>query len=65
MTAVLGIAETVAATPSRVDIPSDVAACSSAESVDVGSVRPIARPVQPVSKPVTGGNSLWSVPSRH
>ena len=60
--AVLGIAETVAATSSRMDILSDDAASGPAESVDVGAVRPIARPAQAASKPAPRGNPLWSVP---
>lgn len=60
--AVLGIAGTMAATSSRVDILSDDAASSPAESVDVGAVRPIARPVPATSKPAPRGNPLWSVP---
>jgi general secretion pathway protein N len=60
--AVLGVAETPAATSSRMDILSDDAASSPAESVDVGAVRPIARPAQAASKPVPRGNPLWSVP---
>ncbi|WBL76477.1 hypothetical protein I3J27_26050 [Bradyrhizobium xenonodulans] len=60
--AVAGIAETSAATSSRMDILSDDAAPSAAESVDVGAVRPIARPAQAASKPIPRGNPLWSVP---
>ncbi|UFW47097.1 MULTISPECIES: hypothetical protein [Bradyrhizobium] len=57
-----GIAEAPAATSSRMDILSDDAAGSPAESVDVGAMRPIAGPAQPVSKPVPRGNPLWAVP---
>lgn len=57
----LGIVETRAATSSRMDILSDDAA-PAADSVDVGAVRPIARPAQAVSKPIPRGNPLWSVP---
>lgn len=60
--AVLGVAETLAATSSRMDILSDDAAGSPAESVDVGTVRPIARPAPPANKPAPRGNPLWSVP---
>lgn len=60
--AVLGIAATSAATSSRMDILSDDAAASPAESFDVGEMRPIVRPAQPVTKPVPRGNPLWSVP---
>lgn len=58
----LGMAATSAATSSRMDILSDDAVASPAESVDVGAMRPIARPAQPVSKPVPRGNPLWAVP---
>jgi general secretion pathway protein N len=44
------------------DILADDAASSPAESVDVGAVRPIARPAPPTSKPAPRGNPLWSVP---
>ncbi|SFV19244.1 hypothetical protein [Bradyrhizobium arachidis] len=57
-----GIAEAPAATSSRMDILSDDAAGSPAESVDVGAMRSIAGPAQPVSKPVPRGNPLWAVP---
>lgn len=43
LSVVLGIAETAAATSSRMDILSDDAAPSAADSVDVGTMRPIAR----------------------
>lgn len=59
---VLGIAESVAATSSRMDILSDDVASSPAESVDVGAVRPIARPAPASSAPAPRGNPLWSVP---
>ncbi|TYL91733.1 hypothetical protein FXB40_27835 [Bradyrhizobium rifense] len=58
--AVLGITVSVAAISSRMDILSDDAASGPAESVDVGAVRPIARPAP--SKPAPRGNPLWSVP---
>ncbi|TYL84570.1 hypothetical protein [Bradyrhizobium cytisi] len=60
--AVFGITESVAATSSRMDILPDDAASSPAESVDVGAVRPIARPSPATSKPAPRGNPLWSVP---
>lgn len=60
---VLGNAGTMAATSSRMDILPDDAAVSPAESVDVGTMRPIARPAQQgPSKPIPRGNPLWSVP---
>ncbi|WP_354121814.1 hypothetical protein [Bradyrhizobium sp. LA6.12] len=46
---IIGIAETAAATSSRMDILSDDAAPSAAESVDVGTMRPIARRSVPLS----------------
>ncbi|MGT2434932.1 hypothetical protein ACU4GH_02685 [Bradyrhizobium betae] len=58
----LGIAESPAATSSRMDILSDDAASSPAESVDVGTMKPIARPAKAASKPIPRGNPLWSVP---
>lgn len=60
--AVLGTARALAATSSRMDILPDDAAGSPAESVDVGAVRPIARPAQAASRPAPRGNPLWSVP---
>lgn len=60
--AVLGSAGSPAATSSRVDILSDDAAGSPAESVDVGTMKPIVRPAQSASKPIPRGNPLWSVP---
>jgi len=60
--AALGMAETMAATSSRMDILPDDAAPSPAESVDVGAVRPIAGPGPAASKPAPRGNPLWSVP---
>ncbi|MCK1396962.1 hypothetical protein IVB45_25480 [Bradyrhizobium sp. 4] len=60
---VLGPAGTMAATSSRIDVLSDDAAGSPADSVDVGTMRPIARPPQQAStKPAPRGNPLWSVP---
>lgn len=59
---ILGVAETAAATSSHMDILSDDAAPSAAESVDVGAMRPIARPSQAASKPIPRGDPLWSVP---
>lgn len=60
---VLGNAATMAATSSRMDILPDDAAGGPAESVDVGTMRPIARPAQQAPiKPIPRGNPLWSVP---
>lgn len=60
--AVLGVADTVAATSSRMHILSDDVAGSPADGVDVGAVRPIARPAPAANKPAPRGNPLWSVP---
>ncbi|WP_354130686.1 MULTISPECIES: hypothetical protein [unclassified Bradyrhizobium] len=60
--AVLGVTESVAATSSRMDILSNDAAGSPAENVNVGAVRPIARPAAAANKPAPRGNPLWSVP---
>jgi len=54
-------AATTAATSSRIDIPLDAAAGTSADSIDVGATRPIA-PVAQAVRPVPRGNPLWSVP---
>ncbi|MGY3034676.1 general secretion pathway protein N [Bradyrhizobium sp. USDA 4354] len=63
MCVVLGTARTMAATSSRVDVLPDDAVGSPAESIDVGTIRPIARPAQQApSKPNPRGNPLWSVP---
>ncbi|MGY4237947.1 hypothetical protein ACVIIW_006894 [Bradyrhizobium sp. USDA 4449] len=59
---VLGIAEALAAICSCVNILSDDAAGGPAESIDVGTVRPIPRPTQAATKPAPRGNPLWSVP---
>ncbi len=58
----LGAGGTMAATSSQIDVLSDDAARSSSETVDVGSVRPIAQPAPAASKPAPRGNPLWSVP---
>jgi len=52
----------MAATSSRIDILPDEAARSPSETIDVGAVKPIARPAQPANKPIPRGNPLWSVP---
>jgi general secretion pathway protein N len=57
-----GITASLAATSSRMDILSDDAEDSPAQSVDVGAVRSIARPAQAASQPIPRGNPLWSVP---
>jgi general secretion pathway protein N len=60
---VLASAGTMAATSSRIDVLPDDAVGNSADTVDVGTMRPIAQSVQPTpGKPVPRGNPLWSVP---
>lgn len=51
-----------AATSSTLDIISNDRAGDAADSVDIGRVTPIARPNREASKPVPGGNPLWSIP---
>ncbi|MGY8683056.1 hypothetical protein Q2941_35575 [Bradyrhizobium sp. UFLA05-153] len=58
----LGAGATMAATSSRIGILSDDTVGNSTDTVDVGAVRPIAKPVQSAGKPVPRGNPLWSVP---
>ncbi|MBR0713044.1 hypothetical protein [Bradyrhizobium liaoningense] len=52
----------MAATSSRIDILPDEAVRGPSETIDVGAVKPIARPAQPANRPVPRGNPLWSVP---
>lgn len=60
---VLGAAGAMAATSPRMDVLSDDAAGNPADSIDVGTMRPIARPAQQSpAKAVPRGNPLWSVP---
>ncbi|MGV7214010.1 hypothetical protein [Bradyrhizobium sp. UFLA05-112] len=58
----LGTGATMAVTSSRIDILSDDTVSNSTDTVDVGAVRPIARPAQSASRPLPRGNPLWSVP---
>lgn len=51
----------LAATSATSDILSD-RANEAADSVDIGSVKPLARPDREAGKPVPTGNPLWSVP---
>ena len=51
-----------AATTSTLDILSNDTAGDSRDSVDIGSVKPLARPNREAAKPLPGGNPLWSVP---
>jgi general secretion pathway protein N len=60
--AAFGVVQTTAATSSREDILSDDAAGRPAASVDVGMVKPVARPAATANRPAPHGNPLWSVP---
>ena len=51
-----------AATSSTSDVLSTDRPADAADSVDIGSVKPIARPSREGAKPLPGGNPLWSVP---
>lgn len=62
LAALCAFSAAVAATSSRIDILPDDAARNPSETIDVGAVKPIARPAQPANKPVPRGNPLWSVP---
>jgi general secretion pathway protein N len=53
--------ELVAATSSAPDILSNDRA-GDADTVDIGTVKPIARPNRDSVKPVPSGNPLWSIP---
>lgn len=60
---VLGAAGAMAATSPRMDVLSDDSAGNPADSIDVGTMRPIARPAQQSpARAVPRGNPLWSVP---
>jgi general secretion pathway protein N len=54
--------ELIAATSATLDILSSDRAGEASDSVDVGSVKPLARPNRVGSKPLPSGNPLWSVP---
>ena len=51
-----------ATTSATMDILSSDKGGDAADTVDIGSVKPIARPVRDAGKPLPGGNPLWSVP---
>ena len=52
----------VAATSSTIDILPDETTGPSANAVEVGNLKPIARPDRPGSQPLPSGNPLWAVP---
>ena len=60
--AALGAGAAMGATSSRLDILPDESARGAIDTVDVGTVRPIAKPARPASKVAPRGNPLWSVP---
>jgi general secretion pathway protein N len=51
-----------AATSSTLDILSDDRTGDASSNVDVGAVKPLARPIQEPAKAMPSGNPLWSVP---
>jgi general secretion pathway protein N len=51
-----------AATSATMDILSSDGAGAVADTVDLGSLKPIARPNREAGKPLPSGNPLWSVP---
>lgn len=51
-----------AATSNTLDILPDSVTGPSAETVDVGGVKPLPRPNRQAAKPSPAGNPLWSVP---
>jgi general secretion pathway protein N len=53
--------ESLAATSATSDILSDRPG-EAADTVDIGSVKPLARPNREAAKPSPAGNPLWSVP---
>ncbi|KJC36632.1 hypothetical protein UP09_28725 [Bradyrhizobium sp. LTSP885] len=61
-TALVGVSpELRAATSSLEVLPADHAGDGS-DSVDVGGLKPLARPVREPATPLPGGNPLWAVP---
>ena len=57
-----GPGEALAATSAALDILSSDRAGEAADTVDIGSLKPLARPLRTGSKPLPSGNPLWSVP---
>jgi len=51
-----------AATSSTLDILSDDRAGDASSNVDVGAMKPLARPIREPAKALPSGNPLWSVP---
>ena len=57
-----GVGAVTAATSSRIDVLPDDLLRAPAESIDIGAVRPIAKPAVPAARVMPRGNPLWSVP---
>ena len=54
--------EVLAATSATSDILSTDGAADAADTVNLGSLRPLAKPARTASRPVPAGNPLWSIP---
>jgi general secretion pathway protein N len=54
--------EVLAATSATSDILSTDGAADVAHTVDLGSLKPLAKPARTASRPVPAGNPLWSIP---
>ena len=54
--------EVLAATSATSDILSTDGAADVADTVDLGSLKPLAKPARTASRPVPAGNPLWSIP---
>lgn len=54
--------QALAATSATVDILSNDGDGGRADTVDIGSVRPISRPERGGAKPLPSGNPLWAIP---
>jgi general secretion pathway protein N len=55
-------AELRAATSSTLDILSNDTVGGSSDTVEIGTVKPLAKPNRAAGKPLPSGNPLWSVP---
>jgi general secretion pathway protein N len=51
-----------AATSATTDILSNDKGGEAADTVDIGGLKPLARPVRDAGKPLPSGNPLWSIP---
>jgi general secretion pathway protein N len=57
-----GLSQHALAATSASDVLSVDRAGEAADTIDLGSVKPIARPGKEAAKPLQGGNPLWAVP---